>query len=1238
MKSPLLTILAGVVCSLLLPVFMAAAAPPPGYYLAWSDEFNSSSLDMTKWDYWLLGNRRDAVNVASAVSVGGGNLTITTYTTNSTHYTAMIATDTTFLSRNGYWETSAAWGDTNGMWSAIWMQSPTMGTYLDDPFISGSELDIVEHRSTDGGSNGNIINQAQNNIHWNGYGSAAKSAGSGNIGNGLGSGFHTYGFLWTASAYTLYVDGSNLRSWNYANNGVPVSESCEWFILSSEVDDTSTTWAGTIPSGGYGNLGTSRTKLTVDYVRYYAPTNTLFWTGSSSTDLTSAANYVASLAPLPTSDLTFSYLSGNNLSPVLGASVTVDSLVFLYLKNGLTIGGANTLNLGAGGVDMLAANHSVTISCPLNLTAAQTWNIGRNNPGNTLLVSGNIAGSGTLSKGSYGTVVLSGTNSFTGTLSVGTGSGSANEGALQLASSGAAANAAAISLADNNSGSATLQLTGGIIVPPPVTLSGRNTNVAAIENLSGSNTLAGNLTINSGGAYYLLQSDAGTLNLGGTVAAGSSATGARTVTFRGAGNHFISGSLQNGSATPLNASMLGTGSLTLAGANTFSGTLSIGNGQVKVGHSLALQNATLNLPCAGTNVLTFTSPLTASIAGLSGLSDLWLTNSSLGAVTLTNGNGNVSSTFGGALKGSGNLVKAGTGTLTLTATNAYTGSTIVAGGTLRFAPATNLMAFLQPVLWFNFEAAGNGVITNLGTGGWALNGSIIGAGAYVTNTGRFGNALYCNGVGGTVATNIVQVLSKTTDTSASASWSIGFWLNTTTAGAVILYQGDGTWSSAGQTTFYLNAGSTAAGGTHAGAVRYAGGWLTGTASLADGNWHFITLVDNAGVEIIYVDGKLDTAFSTMSGGLSAGANQIWLGGSPDAGDGTVKLNGLLDDFCIFSRALSAAEIRAIYTNAPVLGNVPAGSPLSIAGGAALDLSGISQSIASLADESGTGGVVTNNANSPATLNVGNNNLLSANFSGTIADGSVANALSLVKTGNSTQVLSGKNNYHGTTTISNGTLIVNGTLGTNAVAVRNGTLTGNGKLSGPLMVYNSGTLAIGSNNIGTLTISNSVTLGGALLVKLNKSQWTNDALSGLTSLTCGGSLTVTNLGGTLTAGDRFKLYQAMNVQGLFAATNLPALAPGLGWNLDAASGWLSVVQAISLIPPSVGWNLNGSNLSLSWPTDHVGWRLLVQTNQFANGISLNPYDWDTVPGSTQTNQFILPIDPTRAQEFYRLVFP
>jgi hypothetical protein len=97
-------------------MFSTKAAPPAGYYQVWGDEFNGTSLDTTKWDYWLPGTRRDAVNIANAVSVSGGYLNITTYTSNSVNYTAMIATDGTFRPRFGYWETSVAWGDTNGMW------------------------------------------------------------------------------------------------------------------------------------------------------------------------------------------------------------------------------------------------------------------------------------------------------------------------------------------------------------------------------------------------------------------------------------------------------------------------------------------------------------------------------------------------------------------------------------------------------------------------------------------------------------------------------------------------------------------------------------------------------------------------------------------------------------------------------------------------------------------------------------------------------------------------------------------------------------------------------------------------------------------------------------------------------------------------------------------------------------------------------------------------------------------
>ena len=57
----------------------AFATPPAGDYEVRGDEFNKTSLGTTKWDYWLLGPRRDAMNVTNAVSLNGSNLVITTY-------------------------------------------------------------------------------------------------------------------------------------------------------------------------------------------------------------------------------------------------------------------------------------------------------------------------------------------------------------------------------------------------------------------------------------------------------------------------------------------------------------------------------------------------------------------------------------------------------------------------------------------------------------------------------------------------------------------------------------------------------------------------------------------------------------------------------------------------------------------------------------------------------------------------------------------------------------------------------------------------------------------------------------------------------------------------------------------------------------------------------------------------------------------------------------------------------
>ena len=567
-----------VLAALLAVVASAIATPPAGYYQVWGDEFDGTSLDMSKWDYWLLGSRRDAVNVTNAVSVSGGYLTITTYTSNNVHYTSMVATDGKFRPRYGYWESSLEWANTNGMWSAFWFQSPTMGTYLFDPVVSGSEIDDSEHRYVDGSTN-NIANQVQVNVHWNGYGSAAQSSGSGNVGSGLAGGFHTYGFLWTPSAYTFSIDGSTV----YNGGSSPVSHSTEWAILSSEVDDTSTTWAGYIPPAGYGSLATSTAKLTVDYVRYYAPTSMIFWTGASSSDLTASANYVSNMPPVSTSAVTFSMLSGNNLSPTPSSNLSIGGLAFLWMNNGLSLGGGNTITLGTGGIDMVAANHSVTINCPLNIGAAQTWSIGPNSPGNTLTVNGSVSGSATLTKSSYGTVILNGANTFSGTLNVDTSSTTSSDGVVRLASANAGTNISAIAIRNNNSGSSTLQLASGATSAAPITLNGRNTNVVAIENLSGNNSLSGNLTINVGGSFYVFQSDAGTLNLGGVIS--SAATGTRNFTFQGAGNILLSGSIQNGSAV-VNVAKTGSGTLTLGGANIYTGTTTVSNGTLLVNGSI----------------------------------------------------------------------------------------------------------------------------------------------------------------------------------------------------------------------------------------------------------------------------------------------------------------------------------------------------------------------------------------------------------------------------------------------------------------------------------------------------------------------------------------------------------------------------------------------------------------------------------------------------------------------------
>ena len=162
------------------------------------------------------------------------------------------------------------------------------------------------------------------------------------------------------------------------------------------------------------------------------------------------------------------------------------------------------------------------------------------------------------------------------------------------------------------------------------------------------------------------------------------------------------------------------------------------------------------------------------------------------------------------------------------------------------------------------------------------------------------------------------------------------------------------------------------------------------------------------------------------------------------------------------------------------------SPVQIASGATLDLNGRFQTIASLANSGGGGGSVINSASAtPLTLTI-NPTSGSTTFSGTISDSGSANAISLVKSGAGTQVLSGNNTYSGGTTTSGGTLQFAKLISmpnSGAVAVSGATLAVNVGGSGEWTTGTSGNgtiggllAGLGGQSGGTVSWTGNVGLG------------------------------------------------------------------------------------------------------------------------------------------------------------------
>lgn len=95
----------------------------------------------------------------------------------------------------------------------------------------------------------------------------------------------------------------------------------------------------------------------------------------------------------------------------------------------------------------------------------------------------------------------------------------------------------------------------------------------------------------------------------------------------------------------------------------------------------------------------------------------------------------------------------------------------------------------------------------------------------------------------------------------------------------------------------------------------------------------------------------------------------------------------------------------------------------------------------------------------------------------------------------------------------------------------------------------------------------------------------------------------------------------------AATNLSGSSPN--------STQASAVPLPSLSQTNLSFQVSANQLQLSWPADHLGWRLQIQTNSLAVGLDTN---WVTVPNSTNIISTNLVMVPANDSVFYRLVYP